>query len=103
MSPATAVALGAVAVLLVCWLCVSFMRPGRGRATLEWIATTAMYAALVAWFAGLSLGAHEAGRTLLLIPFGTLLVLFSLGLLVSLSKTVAHVAGRGSAEASATN
>jgi hypothetical protein len=103
VSPTTAVALGAGGVLAVGWLCVVFMQPSRGRATIEWLATISMYVALVAWFLGLSLGAREEGRTLLLIPFGTLLVLFSLGLLVSIGKLLAHLVGRSGDSASATN
>jgi hypothetical protein len=52
---------------------------------------------------GLSLGAHAEGRTVLLVPFGFLTVLFSVGLCVSAWRTVEFALGRTRTAETATN
>ena len=103
MSPYTVVALCGAAILALGWLWVSFAPDGRGRAVAEWISTTAMYLTLSSWFVGLSLGAHAEGRTALLVPFGFLTVLFSLGLCVSAWRTVEFALGRTRTAETASN
>lgn len=103
MMPTTAVALAAAGVVLVLWLAISFLPAGRGRASLEWLATTSLFLALGAWFIGLSLEARAAGRIWLLVPFAFLAFVFSAGLLVSTWRTCAHLLGRGAGAESATH
>ncbi len=92
-------ALCAFGVVVVAWLAVSFMSPGRPRATGVWIATIALYASLFAFFLGNSLGAWSEGKTAPLVAFGFLCALFALGLVVSLGRFVAHLTGaKGSGE-----
>ena len=103
MSPFSLVAACGAGILLIAWLCVVFMAPSPRRAAIEWIATTALYLALGAWFIGLSLDARAEGRTLLLIPFGFLAFLFCAGFCVSTWRTLAQLAGAREKGTSATN
>ena len=96
MSPTSVVALAGLGLLVVGWLATAMMRPGPGRAVIEWVATTGLFVALAGWFTGLALGAHADDRTLLLVPFGFLAALFGAGTLVSLFKTLAQARGRTS-------
>ena len=75
--PTTTVALVAAAGVVVLWLVVSFLPPGRGRTSVEWLATTALFLALGAWFIGLSMEARAEGRIGLLVPFGFLAFVYS--------------------------
>lgn len=101
--PTTAVALAAAAGVVVLWLVVSFLKPGRGRTSVELLATTVLFLALGAWFIGLSMGARAEGRTWLLVPFGFLAFVFSAGLCVSTWRTCAHLLGRSGGSESATH
>jgi hypothetical protein len=74
---------GAVAVLVVGWLLVSFSAPSQRRAIVEWLAATAMYVALSMLFTSLVLRAWESGNHFALAAFGFLLLVFASGLCVS--------------------
>jgi hypothetical protein len=101
--PTTAVALAAAGVVVVLWLGVSFLPPGRGRRSLEWLATTALFLALGSWFIGLSWEARSEGNTWLLVPFAFLAFVFTAGLCVSTWRTCAHLLRRGGGAESATH
>jgi hypothetical protein len=93
----------AAGLLVALWLAVSFMAPGRRRETLEWIAATSMYVALLMLFTNLVLRAHAGDSTLGLVAFGFLWVVFAGGLLVSLVNTLRSLRGPGKEQASATH
>lgn len=91
----------AVAVVVVCWLTVSFSAPGRTRLRAGWIGATAMYVALACLFLSLFLGAERlVGR----IAFGFLLALFTAGFGVAALRTLRALAGKSAGKVeSATN
>lgn len=93
----------AVAVLVVLWLVVSFMAPGRRRDTVEWLAATSMYVALLMLFTNLVLRARTTDNTLGLVAFGFLWVIFAGGLLVSSVNTVRSLRGPGKQQVNATH
>ena len=93
----------AVALLVLLWLAVSFMAPSRRRETVEWVAATCMYVALLALFTNLVLRAHAGGSTLGLVAFGFLWVVFAGGFLVSSVNTLRSLRGPGKQQASATH
>lgn len=98
------IGLGALAVLVVGWLAVSFLPAGRRRAGIEWVAATAAFAALASFFLSLVLHAWAEGSILPLIAFGLLGAVFTSGFFVSLFKTISAIRGRGgSAGPSATH
>ncbi len=88
---------------MLLWLLVSFSEPGPRRDVLEWLGATAMYAALLALFVNLTNAAREADNTLALVAFGFLVVVFGIGLVVSLVNTVRSRQGLGKGQSSATN
>jgi len=102
MSATTLVIGAAVAVVVIGWLYVSFSPPGGRRALVEWIAASALFAALLGFFSSLALRALEQGNRLALAGFGFLTVFFVLGLVVSVVKTVSHRRGDRSGGPSAT-
>ncbi len=53
---------GAVGLLLLGWLAVSFMAPGAKRAVIEWSSATAMFVALLSLFANLLVRSIESGN-----------------------------------------
>jgi hypothetical protein len=95
---------GAVAVLVLGWLVVSFSGPGPRRAIIEWVSATAMYLALCMLFSNLILRAWNGGNHFALVAFGFLGLMFGMGLCVSLYNTLRVLRGGGqSADASATH
>lgn len=90
-------------ILVIGWLVVSFSRPSRGRTVVEWLATTAMYAAILAIFVSLALRAHASGYVVAAWAIGLLCLLFGGGLIVSAWKTVAAFGGEKKTQTSATN
>jgi uncharacterized membrane protein len=95
---------GAVAVLVVGWLVVSFTAPGPRRAVIEWLSASAMYLALSMLFWNLILRALESGNHFALVAFGFLGLMFGMGLCVALFNTLRALRGGAqSAEASATH
>lgn len=94
---------GALALLVVLWLVVSFTPPGRGREILEWLAATSMYVALLMLFTNLVLRAHAGDNTLGVVGFGFLWVIFAGGCVVSLVNTLRSLRGPGKQQVSATH
>jgi hypothetical protein len=91
-------------VLVICWLIVSFTPPSRNRTVIEWLATIAMYVAILAVFVSLTMRMHAAGFIFAAWAVGVLSVmLFGGGLLVSTWKTVAALGGTKKTQHSATN
>jgi hypothetical protein len=102
MGVVTGAALGAAGVAAAAWLVVSFSAPGRRREIVEWIATCALYAVLVALFLGLCQRAWTEDRRIALVGFGLLAVMFTLGELVSLVRLGQTIRGRESRDLGAT-
>ena len=104
--PTTGIAMvgyAGVALLVVAWLVVSFMRASERRAIVEWLGACGMYLALLALFVSLSLRAQENGSTAALAAFGFLVALFGSGLVVSLVQTLLALRGPARGVSSATN
>jgi hypothetical protein len=72
---------GAVGLLVVLWLVISFSEPGPRRDVLEWLAATCLFVALAMLFLKLVL---EVESTLARAAFGFLEFLFAAGGVVSL-------------------
>jgi O-antigen ligase len=94
------VGFGSLSLLVVAWLAVSFLAPGKTRSRLAWIAATCMYLALVCLFTNLFQEALRAESLLGMIAFGFLGAIFIGGVVASAVKTVGQFAGRGSASRS---
>lgn len=103
LNPAQIIGFGAVGVLVVGWLTVSFSAPGPRRSVIEWLSATAMYVALLTLFVHLTRNALTEDKTALVGAFGFLCVLFGGGLLVAIYRTVAALRGKESTATSATN
>ena len=88
MSPVGIAGWGAVALLVVLWLAISFSAPGPRRAVLEWLGATSLYVALSMLFLSLLLRARAAENSFAMVAFGLLLLLFATGFCVSLVNTV---------------
>lgn len=88
MNAITAIGVGAVVVVAIGWLIVSFSPPSPRREVVEWLSAAGLYAALLMLFVNLLLRAWSAGSTAGLIAFGFLALLFAGGALVSLVQTV---------------
>jgi hypothetical protein len=93
----------AVGALVVGWLAVSFMAPGRTRNLSARAAAGAMYVALMCLFVHLVQENLEKGRIVLVVPFGFLLCVFVAGFFVTIVKWTREVAGSGSSAESATH
>lgn len=98
-----AVGFGALGVLAVGWLVVSFSEPGPRRSRVEWLSATALFLALVSLFVNLVSKALEEQSRVSLVAFGFLLVVFCSGLVVSAVQTVLALRGEHKAESSATH
>jgi hypothetical protein len=81
-------------VVVAGWLAVSFLAAGRARSICTWIATSAFYAVLVAFFGSLTLEAWRDGRRAGWIGFGVLFCLFAGGLGVAGVRTVLQLLRR---------
>ena len=103
IGPLAAIGGCALTVLIVGWLVVSFSAPSPRRTAIEWVAASAMFAALLSLFVNLVLRASESGNTVALVGFGFLCALFGGGFIVSLYQTFAAVKGGGDSGSSATN
>ncbi len=95
--------ISAAAVFFMGWPYVSFNSPSRGRTVVEWTSATAMYVGLLTFFVYHGLDAWAEGKTVLLIAFGLLCVMFGCGLLVSLWNTLAAMGGERKEQGSATH
>ena len=91
------VGFASLAVLVIAWLAVSFLAPGRTRSRITWLATTCMYLALLCLFTNLFQSALREGSGVGMIAFGFLGALFLGGLAVSVVRTLGELTGRGSA------
>ena len=100
VGPIGVVGYGALGIVILLWLVISFRPAGPGREVLEWLGATHLYVALGALFLSLVLQARESGSLVGQIAFGFLLLLFVLGLGVSLVNTVRAMSGsaRGGSE-----
>jgi O-antigen ligase len=85
-----------VALLVIAWLAVSFLAPGKARSRLAWVAATCMFLALLCFFVNLFQIALRAESTVGMIAFGFLMALFIAGLVVSAVKTAGEFIGRAS-------
>jgi len=105
LSPLALVGWSGVAVLVVCWLWVSFSKPGPRQERIAWIGTVAMYVAFGCLFTSLFLRAQGATSWPGMIGFGFLMVFFGAGLVVATARLLRVLVGRagGSATDSATN
>ena len=83
-----------LALLVIGWLAVSFLAPGKARSRVAWVAATCMYLALVCLFTNLFQEAFHAESLLGMIAFGFLGVIFIGGVLVSTVKTAGQFFGR---------
>ena len=99
----TIVALSALAVLVVSWLVVSFLAPSPRRRMLEWLAATAMYVALLAFFGRQLQSAIVGEAWIRTFAFGFLVAVFSIGFAISCVRTLGAAASRGGSESSATH
>ncbi len=103
MGPIGIIGFGAIGLVVVLWLVISFSEATPRRATLEWVATTCMYVALSMLFLNLILTAIEDDSTIALVAFGFLGAVFCSGFFVSLFHLVKSLGGSGSGETSVTN
>jgi len=94
---------GALGVLVLGWLAVSFSEPGPRRARLEWLSASAFFLALASLFTHLVGAALEQQSRIRLVAFGFLLALFTAGFLVSSVQTLLALRGDRKGGASATN
>ena len=98
------VGFGALALVVLGWLVVSFSEEGPRRAVLEWLSAMFGFVALASLFVHLASQAYASGNTFALVAFGFLLVIFSSSLLVSLFHALRAMRGGGGAsEAGATH
>ena len=84
-------------LLVIGWLVVSFLAPGKTRSRVAWVAATCMYLALLCLFANLFQAALLEESLLGMIAFGFLGAIFIGGVVVSTFKTVGEFIGRDSA------
>ncbi len=98
------IGIAALSVLGLAWLFVSFTKPNRARAVVEWLAATAMYAALISLFVSLSLRAYADDFLLGIVAFGFLLAVFGIGAVISVVRLFQALAGGpGGGDSGATN
>jgi hypothetical protein len=90
------VGFASLALLVIGWLAVSFLPPGRARSRVAWVAATCMYLALLCLFANLFQSALREESMLGMLAFGFLGVVFVGGVVVSAVKAVGQFVGRGS-------
>ncbi len=84
-------------LLVIGWLVVSFLAPGKTRSRVARVAATCMFLALLCLFVHWFQGALRKEDMLEMIAFGFLSAIFTGGLVVSIFKAVGEFIGRGSA------
>jgi hypothetical protein len=98
LSPLATVGWSAAAVVVACWLTVSFSAPGRTRLRAGWLGATAMYVAFLCLFLSMFLRARGNDSTAGMIGSGFLLAFFSAGFLIAAQRTLRVLAGKGVAK-----
>jgi hypothetical protein len=91
------VGFASLSLLVIGWLAVSFLPPGRARSRVAWVAATCMYLALLCLFTNLFQSALREESMLGMIAFGFLGAVFIGGVVVSTVKAVGQFIGRGPA------
>ncbi len=103
LSPLAWFAIGAIAVVTISWLAVSFQRPGPVRNAMAWLGTIGFYGALLSLFVHLVRRSLDNESTAGLIGFGFLATMFGLGFVVAIARGIGSLRSVGVSEASATN
>jgi hypothetical protein len=104
LSPLATVGWSAVAVVVACWLTVSFSAPGRTRLRAGWLGASAMYVAFGCLFLSLFLRARGNESWAGMIGFGFLFAFFSVGFVLACQRFFRALAGKaGGKVESATN
>jgi len=93
LNPISMIALGAVAVVAIAWLAVSFLGPTAQRRKIEWLGATALYVALLGLFVNLVRRSIADDNQVGVIAFGFLAGMFAIGLVISSLKTLAALRG----------
>jgi hypothetical protein len=97
------IAIGAGAALVVGWLAVSFQRPGRVRAILEWASALAMYLLLFVLMASQFERFLASGKWILVGTFAFLCFLFASGFVVTAVLLLREILGKKDAGTDATH
>jgi len=95
LSPLAIVGWSAVAVVVLCWLAVSFSAQGLTRLRAGWLGAAAMYVAFVCLFLSLFLRARSGDSLAGMIGFGFLLAFFSVGFVLATHRVLRALAGKG--------
>jgi len=103
ISPLGGVAIGAIVLVLIAWLVVSFQRPGPARNAMAWAGTIGFYGALLSLFVHLVGRSLDNDSTAGLVGFGFLATMFGLGLVVAIARAIGSLRSVAASEASATN
>ena len=90
------VGFSSLSLVVIGWLVVSFLAPGKARSRLAWVAATCLFLALLCLFTNLFQEAFHAESLLGMIAFGFLGAIFISGAVVSTFKTVGQFIDRGS-------
>ena len=94
ISPLATVGWSAAAVVVACWLAVSFAAPGPRRLRAGWLGATAMYVAFGCLFLSLFLRARGNDSLAGTIGFGFLLAFFSVGFVLAVQRLLRAFAGK---------
>ena len=104
MNVISMIAIGAVSVVAIGWLAVSFLAPSPQRRKIEWLSATALYVALLSFFINLILRSLAGNSKAGVIGFGFLAGMFSIGLVIASVKTIGALRGSSpSKQSSATH
>jgi hypothetical protein len=84
----------AVAVVVACWLTVSFVAPGATRLRAGWLGASAMYVAFICLFLSMYLRMRGNDSLAGMIGAGFLLAFFSVGFVLAALRTLRALAGK---------